>query len=197
MRTTNDNSVDQFYAATWSLFTLRLTPELSAQEEFERKWLSQRAFIWMPGEHADVGGQNGDPVVAEHSLLTMVEQMLVYSDELNDPLYLNTEHLSDHLNSIGMDDEVQIGATGNLIKRTFRHLVGWQNRKPTEGDASALHAYAKSLVGRPNVLVKYIRKKNRTYRLNKHFNGVIVEPCTYDRIRRECALLDIGNLNAT
>lgn len=153
------------------------TPTLSATQEVQRKRLGRRVFIWMPGEHCDVGGQGGDQVIADHALLTMLDQMLSMSADLDPPLYVDRHLAGQHLNSVGMDNEVRIGKLG------FRTILSWRRRKPQAGEASVLHDFAAKMDGRPNVFMRYFRSKRKTYKIHQHFRRLAVEASDYQAIR--------------
>lgn len=153
------------------------TPELSAVGEVERKRLGRRAFIWMPGEHRDIGGQGGDQVISDHALLTMLEQMLVMSNSAEQRIYFNAQKAEQHLNSVGMDDEVKIGKIGP------RRLLCWRSRKPQVDDVSVVHEFAKKIDGRPGVFNRYFLSKRKRYRMDPVFAKLPVEPGTYPTVQ--------------
>lgn len=150
------------------------TPELSTDDVVARKRLAQRAFVWLPGEHCDIGGQQGDPVIADHSLLTMIKYMFSFSGELNEALEINRERLKDSLNSIEMDAEVKIGRT------RLRQILCWQRRKPGSTDTSLLHGFARDLDGRSDVF-KALWPFYQKYRVPKAYSDLELEPSRYPR----------------
>jgi hypothetical protein len=142
---------------------LGLSPNRASEEEQTRMsnefaLSKSRQSIWMPGKHADVGGQESCSKIAAHSLLTMGELFSKYTNASLDPNTIIFGNLLESASGMGQYDGVSSENSKGFSITKLTEL-----RKPSKYGATFQHELLRILFSNSEQHISKRRRMKRAH----------------------------------